>query len=79
MLAAPPPICPTPTISNVFPSSVLVKMRFHSRFRWHHVSSGTRALSINSAINADCAALGTCAPLLVSTVTPAGTQSSGSR
>ena len=28
-------------------------------------SSGMRALSISSAISADCAALGTCAPLLV--------------
>ena len=70
---------PTPMISSVFPPMWLLKHCRHRRLRWLATISGTRLLSMRTAIAAYSVARRPWTPRLLVSTAPGGSQSSGSR
>ena len=70
---------PTPITSSVFPP-IGVEYSDSQRFRrWLPMMAGSRPWSISTAMSPYSPALSACAPRLLTTVTPSGTQSMGHR
>ena len=77
--AAAAPMLPAPMTSNVFPPIGVEYNDSQCARRWLPMMAGRRLWSISTAMSPYSPALSACAPRLLTTVTPSGTQSMGHR